>query len=308
MRTQWAVLYCAKGGKRRAEKRWKELEQCLLKAHIDTVCFYCENANSVERLIQKIINQGYYRIIVVGGDSAMNDAVNVAMQQEEATRQQLILGMIPNGVANDFARYWKLYPNNWKKAVETIQNGTTRKLDVGVVWYKDMQDNKKQRFFINSVNMGLVARVMQLRKQMHRLLGTRTLSYLFTFGLMLFQRMRFGYRLKVDGRVKEGTMMSLCVGNTSGYGQVPHAVPYDGVLDMTLLAVPRVWQLLEGFYLYCFGTLLNHSHVQAHRLREIVVEDCDNAPISIDGRPFDKLKGKFTIKVEYEALKVIIPY
>ena len=48
-------------------------------------------------------------IVIVGGDSALNDAVNCLMMEEKAVRDSIALGVIPNGVMNDFARYWDCY-------------------------------------------------------------------------------------------------------------------------------------------------------------------------------------------------------
>ena len=65
-----------------------------------------ENQKSVERLIRMFINNGYKHIVIVGGDSALNDAVNCLMQIDPKEREEVALGVIPNGLMNDFAHFW----------------------------------------------------------------------------------------------------------------------------------------------------------------------------------------------------------
>lgn len=64
-----------------------------------------ENQKSVERLIRMFINNGYKTIVIVGGDSALNDAVNCLMQIDPKEREEVALGVIPNGLMNDFAHF-----------------------------------------------------------------------------------------------------------------------------------------------------------------------------------------------------------
>lgn len=51
----------------------------------------------MERLVKMFINNGYKTIVIVGGDSALNDAVNCLMQVEKETRDQIALGLSLTG-------------------------------------------------------------------------------------------------------------------------------------------------------------------------------------------------------------------
>ena len=42
-------------------------------------------------------------LLFLGGDSALNDTVNCLMQEKREVRESIVLGVIPNGVMNDFA-------------------------------------------------------------------------------------------------------------------------------------------------------------------------------------------------------------
>ena len=43
-----------------------------------------------------LIRNGYKTIIIMGGDSALNDAVNCLMSEEKQVRESIALGVTPN--------------------------------------------------------------------------------------------------------------------------------------------------------------------------------------------------------------------
>ena len=95
-----------------------------------------EGFGSVERLSRTLANNGYRTIVVVGGDGAINDAVNGIMHSDVANKNDIALGIIPNGIGNDFADYWEM-SSDYKKAVDCIINNRRRKIDVGTCYYYD---------------------------------------------------------------------------------------------------------------------------------------------------------------------------
>ena len=59
------------------------------------------------------------------------------MTSSAESKEQIALGIIPNGIGNDFASYWGLDEDNYKEAVDAIINRRLRKIDVGRVGYTD---------------------------------------------------------------------------------------------------------------------------------------------------------------------------
>ena len=76
---KWGIIYCPKHGIR-TSKRWERVEKTLKAKRIDYDFVQSENPNSVNRLVKLFINNGYRTIIIMGGDSALNDAINCLMQ------------------------------------------------------------------------------------------------------------------------------------------------------------------------------------------------------------------------------------
>ena len=97
---RWGILYCPKKGIRTDRKRWSKIQRALDEQGVQYDFVQSESSDSVERLTRMLINNGYKTIIVVGGDTALNDAVNCLMEVEPKTRESISLGVIPNGVLN----------------------------------------------------------------------------------------------------------------------------------------------------------------------------------------------------------------
>ena len=74
--TRWGVIYNPKAGSRKAQKRWKEIRDYMESREVQFDYVQSEGFGSVERLSRTMANNGYRTIVVVGGDGALNDAVN----------------------------------------------------------------------------------------------------------------------------------------------------------------------------------------------------------------------------------------
>ena len=187
--TRWGVLYCPRTGISNKRKRWEKIEAMLRGHGIEFDMVQSENSDSVERLMTMLINNGYKTIVIVGGDSALNDAVNCLMKEEKKVREEIALGVIPNGVMNDFARFWQFEEDELEQTVAWLSKRRIRKIDLGCIRYTNAKQEKCHRYFLNCINIGMTADIMNLRRQTRRLFGSRTLSFLSSLYFMLFHRM-----------------------------------------------------------------------------------------------------------------------
>ncbi len=148
-----------------------------------------ENQKSVERLVKMFINNGYKTIVIVGGDSALNDAVNCLMQVDAERSEEVALGVIPNGLMNDFAHFWGFDDSDIEKTMASGSSSVVSERLTSVV--SDMPNKKGEncrRYFLNCINIGLIAAIMNLRRRPIMSSVPRTCRFLFSFILMIFQR------------------------------------------------------------------------------------------------------------------------
>ena len=305
--TRWAILYCPKAGISNKRKRWEKIQKVLDEHKVEYDFVQSETANSVERLMRMLISNGYKTIIIVGGDSALNDAVNCLMAEEKAVRDSIALGVIPNGIMNDFARFWGFEEDRIEQTVEWLQKRRIRTIDLGCIRYQNAKGERCHRYFLNCINIGMTADIMNLRRQTRRLFGSRTLSFISSLFVMLFHRMEYKMKLKINDDVIERKVMTMCVGSGPGYGQTPNAVPYNGMLDVSVVYHPEVVQLLEGLWLLVTGRFLNHRSVHPYRTREVLIEYAKRAMVGIDGRLMKTPKGSYRIDIEQEVINFLIP-
>mgnify|MGYP002516152484 FL=1 len=303
---KWGLLYCPRGGWR-SNKRWEKIEKVLKQQQIDYDFVQSENQKSVERLVKMFVNNGYKTIVIVGGDSALNDAVNCLMQMNPEERDQVALGVIPNGLMNDFAHFWGFSDSDIEQTVASLKLRRIRKIDLGCIRYTNKKGEKCRRYFLNCINIGLIAAIMNLRRKTHHVFGSRTLSFLFSFILMTFQRLDYKMHIKINSDEIKRRVMTVCIGNATGYGQTPNAVPYNGLLDVSVVYHPQMTQLFEGIYLFVKGKFLNHKSVHPYRTREIEVVEASHALIGIDGRLMNTPKGNYNISVIQEVINFLIP-
>lgn len=305
---RWGIIYCPKREALTSPvKRWKIIEQTLQQQGVNYDYVQSEHRGSVARLMKMMVNNGYRTIIIVGGDSALNDAVNVLMNEENSVREQVAIGVIPNGVMNDFARFWEMDQADYAQLVKWLIQRRTRKVDVGCLRYTNQKKEPCRRYFLNCVNVGLVAAITSTRTRLRRFVGVRPLSMALSGALMLYTRLDYKMHLRINGEDLRQRVMTLCIGNAPAYGQTPSAVPYNGWLDVSIVSPSRITQLLAGLRLFMQGKLLNHRGVHPYRTRRVDILSAPYAQVSVDGRAMNRPKGSMSVTVEQEAIQFIIP-
>ncbi len=301
---KWGILYCPKGN---ASKQRQKIQAVLDQRGVEYDWVQSESTDSVERLMKMLISNGYKTIVVVGGDSALNDAVNCLMQQDGEVRDSIALGVIPNGLMNDFARYWNFKEGNLEQTIDWLKKRRVRKVDLGCLHYQDKEGQQRQRYFLNCVNIGLIADVMNLRRQTRSLLGSHTLSFIVSIFLMIFHRMDYKMRIRINTDTVDRKVMTMCVGSGPGYGQTPNAVPYSGLLDVSLVYHTEMLQFFAGVWLLLTGRFLNHRSVHPYRTREVWIDEAKHALVGVDGRLIGRPEGSYHITIESEVINFLIP-
>ena len=136
---RWGILYCPKRGFRNSRKLWQKVLKALDEHNVKYDFVQSESVDGVTRLVNMLISNGYKKIIIVGGDSALNDAVNCLMNVDKQVRDTISLGVIPNGVINDFARFWGFKENEVQQTVDWLVKHRIRKVDLGCVHYSNAE-------------------------------------------------------------------------------------------------------------------------------------------------------------------------
>ncbi len=301
---RWGVIYNPKAGTRKVQKRWKAIKEYMDEKGVEYDYVQSEGFGSVERLAGILANNGYRTIVVVGGDGALNDAINGIMLSSALDKENICIGLIPNGIGNDYARYWEI-SSDYREAVDTLMKRRKRRIDVGTCYYYDGEKHTT-RYFLNAINIGLGARVVKITDQCKRFWSVKYLSYFMALLSIIFERKLYRMHLKMNGEHIRGRIMTVCIGSAWGWGQTPSAVPYNGWLDVSVIYRPELLQLWPGLWMLIQGRILNHKVVRPYRTQHVKVLRAQNASVDLDGRILDR-HFPLEIGVLHEAITLLIP-
>lgn len=305
----WGIIVCRRDVIGISLAKWHRVRECLDKRGVAYDAHVCARMVEVEPAVCTCLEKGYKTLVVVGGDADLNRVVNALMYNTPKGKDYPAIGLIPSGLVNDFARFWGLERSKHKVAIEAIMAGRTRLVDLGrVTFVPEGSEQAEVRYFVNCVNVGLVALIASLRVKTYRFWGFSLLSLLSSALLLLFQKLEYVMRFHINWEQVERKAMTLCIGNCRGYGQTPSAVPYNGLLDVMLMAPPKAnVPLLQGLWLLLTNRIMKHKLVNAWRTKRIDFHSMEGLSVSTDGRPIPDKIQRMEVTIQPEVLTFYIP-
>ena len=180
-----------------------------------------------------------------------------------------------------------------------------RKIDVGCIRYHNSKGERRQRYFLNCINVGQLADIQNMRAYIRKWLWSRRLTYVASLLLILFRKQYYKVKYKVNENIEKVKMTTLCVGNACGYGLTPNATPYSGLLDMIIVKHTFKSQLLSAVYFFIRKKILNYKNVIPYRTYKAELYTNSKLPINIDGSPMTPPSGGYTIEVIPEEINFI---
>lgn len=305
---KYAIIYCPKSGIYLKGKMKKEVENEFQEKGLDYILYVATKEKPVEKIVPTAIAEGCKTMVVVGGDRSLNMTVNALMSLPLEIRRDIRIGVIPYGTINSFSGFWGLRDASIEDCVDYIKEGHVRKIDVGCIHYINKENENCHRYFLNCINLGLSAHITRVRHQTRRILFSRKLSFIISTLILIFQRSVYKMKFSLNHEVVEGNFMTLCIGNCTGYGQTPSAVPYNGMLDVSAVTITQLSGMIMGFYLLLTGKFLKHKNVKPFRTRKIVFNEVQSIAVSVDGAMINTPKGEFTVDIKEEVLDFVVPY
>ena len=249
------VIFNPAAGRGRGKRRIGVFAR-LLSAQLHDVTFGESLEPGGEReLADRAVDDGYDVIVAVGGDGTWS---NVADRLVASGRDDVSLGILPNGTGNDFGRSLDLDPSDAEAAVEILAAGHTEVVDVGLVETESASehtpDRWEKRHFLNLIGFGFDVAVIDAAARARFLKGE--LLYKITALQQLFRFPGLQLRLKSeDGRERDGQHLMLTVSNApffgGGFPIAPDAKVQDGrlhacqILDASPFARLKLFNLAE---------------------------------------------------------------
>ena len=264
----WLVVVNPNAGSRKGEKDWPKIAGLLDENGFTFQAIFTESRNHAIKLTVSALEEGFRKIIIVGGDGTLNEVVNGIFRQKICPAGEVVIGMIPVGTGNDWGRMYGI-PKKYKKAIGVIKKEHCFIQDVGYVTYYDELE-KKDRYFINVSGMGYDALVAHKTNQLKDRGRGGKMSYLLNIFAGLFQYKNMHFDIHVDGKeVFSGKVLSMNMGickyNGGGLMQVPEAVPDDGLLDVTVIKGISKFKIIKNVAKLYDGSFIKLSFVDTFR-------------------------------------------
>ncbi len=248
--------------------------------------------------VREVLSEGsgYGLLILGGGDGSVSSVVDFLADHE------VVLGLLPLGTANDFARTLGI-PADVEGACEAIAGGKVVDVDLGLAG---------SNYYVNVASVGLSVGVTQaLSPWIKRRAGA--LAYPMAAIKAFLSHEPFSARLTFpDGDhepVEHERLLQIAVGNGRFYGGGMVVAPGSGIddrnLDVYAIQLGRHRDLLGAARYLKSGDFIHSGGVSQYRTSRVRLETEPELPVNIDGEVVAMTPQDFS--VAHNALKVLVP-
>lgn len=271
----WLVLINPHAGSNKCKRDWPKIKKHLEDADISMHIIFTERQFHAIDLVTRLIEEeGFRKILVVGGDGTLNEAVNGIFKQKRFKTTEITLGLITVGTGNDWGRMYEM-PESYKKQVKMLVKGHTFLQDVGEVDYRFSED-EEMRYFINIAGMGYDALVAQKTNLMKQKGKGGVLAYLINLISGLFQYKSIHLEIDADEkRIFSGKVFSMSIGickyNGGGMMQLPNAIPDDGLFDITVIRKTTKYRIVTNIKNLYDGSFIEMPEVEQYTGKHITI-------------------------------------
>ncbi|MCL6097056.1 MAG: hypothetical protein M1391_00595 [Bacteroidetes bacterium] len=268
----------------------------FLGKEFDPAFFITKSSRAAEELAEKTVRIGTDYLIAVGGDGTMSEVVNGIMRVPKSERENLIVGLLPVGSGNDFARSLKL-SSEIQNLHELIRNNKIIQLDIGKLEYKSLANEDKVHFFDNITDVGLGAEVAKRVNEGNKTYGPNLAFFTATITSFLCYKRK---KIKITSREfnYEGNVLILALANARYFGSgiciAPHAKVNDGRIAVTLAGNVSLLDYLKNLSKIRKGEFVNLAEMHYKEVGNCIVEPIgEPCLIEADG----EMIGKIPLKV-----------
>ncbi len=276
----------AGGGRARRAVPWI---RDRLRTRSDAAIAVTSRPGEIEELASAARDRGHARVIAVGGDGTVQEAINGLLSNGDPIE----LGIVPLGSGNDLARSLGL-PSGLEPGWRSAVGHATRRVDVA----QARNGDGRSRWFASAGGIGFDAQVAARMAERAWWQSGRA-GYLATT-LVELQRFRNqAVSITIDGQTMGDSVLFVAFANGPYYGGgmriAPAARLDDGLLDVcTVGDISRLTAVRQLPNLYR-GTHVRHPRVTMGRGREVRIEGESSTLVHLDGEPFGSLPLKVSV-------------
>lgn len=247
--------------------------------------FETVSINDAVSLASKAVDKRYDMILAAGGDGTLHQVVNGVLTGRQESKSLPVIGLIPIGGGNDFAR--SLGVTDKPEQIETcIRNFKTRKVDVGIVYYTGASGENEFRYFINVADIGMGPEVVRRVMNSGRGLGP-SMAYYQAIISTFFSYKPMVVHAKTESWAFNGITRSLALGIGKYYGHglciAPDAILDDGLMTAFICGNVSVFDFIRYSGTLKKGRKINIPEIQYKHTNNIELTSDKPCMIEADG-------------------------
>jgi diacylglycerol kinase (ATP) len=287
------LIYNPSSGREEMKRKLPEILQRLESGGLETSTHATIGEGDAILASAEAVERGFDVIIAAGGDGTLNEVINGMAEK----RRRPLLGILPLGTTNDFARALAI-PRKWEAACDIITQQFSRPIDVGKV---------NQKYFINIAGGGSMTELTyEVPSKMKTIIGQ--LAY-YMKGLEKLPRLRpiELYIKSPEMDLHENVMLFLITNSNSvgGFEKLaPDASLDDGLFDVFILKRCNLGEFIRVVSSALRGEHINDPNVIYFKTNSIQVTSPDYVQINLDGEFGGTLPSKFSLLPSH--IKIIV--
>ena len=298
----WFIIVNPSSGGGISNARLEQISQCLKQNNLLGNVYKTSIDKNAESLVGEAIRKGFKQIICVGGDGTVHNLINGVFNQSTVKASEIVVGLIPVGTGNDWARHHNI-PTNYKKAIKVISKRDVKRQDVGAITVL----SKKQRvvYFMNYAGLGFDGYVIS-KIEKYKFLGP--LSYLIAAiaNFISFENVNLNFEINSVKNTASAFMLGVGICKYTGGGMRLAKNPdhMDGLLDITLAEGFTKLDVVKSIPRLFNGNLFKSKKVRSYKTEKITVKIIEGADFAqADG---ELIRGtSFEFKILKKALSLI---
>ena len=234
--------------------------------------------NDAISLANKVANKSVDLIIAAGGDGTLNQVVNGVLKGRESDIRLPVIGLIPLGSGNDFARTVKI-TSDIDQLEKLITQFKPKPIDVGKISFTTDRDSPmEERYFVNVADLGMGPMVVDKVSK-----SARPFGHGFAYYYSILSTFVSYETMKVKATSAEwsweGKLRTLAVGNGKYYGHGLCIAP-DALIDDRKFSVFLCGDVSALDFIWHTSKLKKGQHI---RIREISYRDATSISLTSEG-------------------------
>jgi len=295
IKPDWYCIVNPHAGSGKTMHEWRTAEYQLTKLEVPYKTTLTNYKFHATVLAYEAALHGYRKILAVGGDGSVHEALQGIMQyveEKQVPPEDFTLAVIPIGSGNDWIKTNRV-PHDTEKVVKMIADESFGMMDI-----VKMETSTGVSYMANVGGTGFDSHVCERVNALKERGKRSSRIYINSLIHTLISLRKVNVKVIADGNeIYDGPIYSIALGNGpysgGGMRQVPLAVNDDGFVDYMVVPKISVFRIAKEIHRIYDGTMCDSKCLISGKCKELVIAGDDL--VEVDGEVKGNLPLKLTV-------------